>query len=397
VPDTLIIAGGFRLPNGNAAAVRAIGLARLFQSLGLDVIILGKISPDAPPIDGPTEIKVEGVRCLDIRRPFPRRSFPSYERSAESVMAVVASLEDGRVPAICLYNYPALGGRSVLSRCKVRGLAVILDCTEWYGWEGWNPLRNVLRIASSEFRLRWLTRLAGNVICASSWFRDTLPAENTVLLPFVVDASHVMWRPEPARVATPGGARRFLYVGSPGLGLAKDRLDLAIEGFGELKSLEIDFLFRVAGLTRKDYLSVRPNHAALLTAMGARFQFLGRVSHAEALAELRAADYSLFFRKPGRVANTGFPTKYAEAASLGIPVITNPTSDLSNYLRDGVNGFMAEGISPVAIAKTLSRAAGQDDRALLAMKRRCASLNPFDIPQRQAAAREFLNKLRGVR
>ena len=38
----------------------------------------------------------------------------------------------------------------------------------------------------------------------------------------------------------------------------------------------------------------------------------------------------------------GFPTKVSESISLGIPVITNNTSDLKKYICNGVNGYMIE-------------------------------------------------------
>ena len=38
----------------------------------------------------------------------------------------------------------------------------------------------------------------------------------------------------------------------------------------------------------------------------------------------------------------GFPTKFSESISCGVPVITTKTSDLCNYLQEGINGFWLE-------------------------------------------------------
>ena len=38
----------------------------------------------------------------------------------------------------------------------------------------------------------------------------------------------------------------------------------------------------------------------------------------------------------------GFPTKFSESISCGVPVITTQTSDLSDYLQDGITGFWLE-------------------------------------------------------
>ncbi|MDP3402047.1 MAG: glycosyltransferase, partial [Brevundimonas sp.] len=366
-------------------------------SIGMNVIIMGKITPEVPPIQGPTEMEVEGIRCVDIRRPFPGRDYARYDLSGESVMALIDSLPAGSVRAVSAYNHAGQATWSILRGCKARGIPAILDCTEWYGWEGKKILRNIQRMAWTEFRLRVLTRKAGNVIAASRWFSDTLPGLNRVLLPFVIDASAPKWKPEPPRLALPDGRRRFLYSGSPGLGMIKDRLPVAIEGLGALEAEGVPFEFRIAGMTRDQYLADRPDDTALVTRLGDSLKFLGRIPHADSLLELRATDYALFFRRDDRVANTGFATKYVEAASLGIPVVTNPTSDIDRYLTDGHNGFLAPDLSTSAIADVLRRAATLGDADLLAMKSVCAASNPFDIPPWQAPARAFLDALRPVR
>ncbi len=397
MPDTLILVGGYGLPDRTASATRALGLARLFRSIGMQVIIMGKITPETPSPEGPTEVTIDGFRCVDIRRPFPGRDYARYDLSGETVMALVDSLPEGSVRAVSAYNHAGQATWDILRGLKTRGIPGILDCTEWYGWEGPRILRNIQRMAWTEFRLRVLTRKAGNVIAASRWFADTLPGLNRVLLPFVIDASDPKWMPEAPKLAHPGGRRRFLYSGNPGMGMFKDRLPIAMEGFGNLLSDGVAFEFRIAGMTRDQYLAACPDHGGLVARLGDQVRFLGRIPHADSLAELRAADYALFFRRNDRVANTGFATKYVEAASLGIPVVTNPTSDIDRYLTDGRNGFLAPDLTPAAISGVLRRAATQGDADLLAMKAACAATNPFDIPQWQDAARVFLDELRPVR
>lgn len=391
---TLLLVGGYGLPDRTASATRAIGLAKLFRSLGLQVIVLGKIGVDFPPPDRSSEMVVEGIRCLDIRRPFPNRDYRSYERSADAVCAVIDSLPKGEVVAVSAYNFPALGAWAIIRRCKARQVPVILDCTEWYGWEGRRIARNLLRLAGTEFRLRVLTRLAGNVICASRWFARTVTGQNQVLLPFVVDGADPKWTAADPALARPDGVRRFVYSGSPGVGMIKDRLPVAIEGFSALHDRGVAFEFIIAGMTRDQYLALRPGHAEALARLGDAVQFLGRISHERSLAIVRGADFSLFFRHLNRMTQTGFATKYVEAAALGVPVISNATSDIPVYLHDGENGFLAPGLSGQAITATLGRAARLSDDALLTMKRTCAGQNPFDIPCWQNAAADFLARLR---
>lgn len=397
MPDTVILVGGYGLPDLTASATRAIGLAKLFHSIGLQVIVLGKITPEVPPLEGPTEIEVEGIRCVDVRRPFPGRNYARYDLSSETITSVVNSVGSQRVKAVILYNYPAIAALRVLMDIRRHRVPVVVEMADFYGWEGRRVLRNLYRIFESIIKKDVVCRLADNAIGVSEWSLARIPARNKAKITWVVDAKAAKWTPALPRTALSNGRRRFLYAGSPGLGMVKDRLPVALDGFGALHTAGIPFEFRIAGMTRDQYLAERPDDAGLVARLGDSLQFLGRIPHADSLAELRAADYALFFRRNDRVANTGFATKYVEAASLGIPVVTNPTSDIRLYLRDGYNGFVAPDISSGSIAGVLRRAATLGDAELLAMKSVCAASNPFDIPHWQAPARAFLDALRPVR
>lgn len=397
MPETVILVGGYGLPDLTASATRAVGMARLYRSIGLDPVIMGKITPDEPPSAGPTETVVDGIRCIDVRRPMPGRSFGRYDVSSDTVASVVAAVGARNIRAVILYNYPAIGAFRILQAMKRLKVPVVIEMADFYGWEGPKVLRNLYRLFESVLKKDVICRLADNAIGVSDWSVARLPARNTAKLTWVVDATATKWTPVPPRLARSDGRRRFLYAGSPGLGMVKDRLPVAMEGFHSLAASGVGFEFRVVGITRDQYLADRPDHAPLLDQLGDSLTFLGRIPHAEALGELRSTDYSLFFRRDDRIANTGFPTKYVEAASLGIPVVTNPTSDIALYLIDGQNGFLAPDLSAPAIAETLRRAATLDDAALLAMKAVCAASNPFDMPHWQAPARAFLEHLRPVR
>ena len=48
----------------------------------------------------------------------------------------------------------------------------------------------------------------------------------------------------------------------------------------------------------------------------------------------------VLFREPNRKNTAGFPTKIAESITAGVPVITNPTSDIEKYIQNGKNVFI---------------------------------------------------------
>lgn len=120
-----------------------------------------------------------------------------------------------------------------------------------------------------------------------------------------------------------------------------------------------------------------------------------RLSHEDAVRELTNADFSIFFREPIRVNNAGFPSKYAEAAAAGVPVITNHFSDLPNIVMQGKNGFIAEN-SMESISDTIKVVAGLKRNDVEEMKRYCREHNEmFDYRYDVQEMNEFINTVCG--
>ncbi|MBV7377957.1 glycosyltransferase family 4 protein [Maritimibacter dapengensis] len=394
--DTILLCGGFELDRNGASALRALSIAKLYERIGYRVVVLGKF--DTAPgtrANGGHERLLQGVTCRDIRQPCPGRTPRFYPVSAEAIDDVARTTGTHRVRAIQFYNYPARGLVAGLHLCRRIGAAPILDCTEWPRWEGRRFRRNLYRRAGIETRMRALTRVAGNVICASDWFRGRLPRQHTIRLPFVLDTARPEWMkaPLPTRFDAPA---RFIYSGSPGVGMAKDRLPLIIDALDSLASENLAFQCDILGITRDEYLRDAPQHRRAIERLAGEVRFHGRVSHATSLDMLRRADFSVFFRKPDRVAHTGFATKFVEAHTLGIPVVTNATSDIPRYLTDGKNGFLAPGIAPDQIAGALRDAVTLSPTGRQEMRRVCLAQNAFEMDLWQRDASRFLDGLRGL-
>lgn len=386
VREVVIYAGGFRLPDGAASGQRCLGNARLLRSIGLRPLVLGKL---------PGQVDVHGsaffddIECREIRRP---EGSANYERSATPVLDAIADVGADRVHSVLLYNYPALGLALVMRACRKLDIPVIVECTEWYGWEGQGLLRNLRRILESRWRATRLAKRAGNIVCATNWFAGRHIGSNVLVLPFVM--GHVEGVATAGDLWQTGRGCRFIYSGSPGLGLSKDKLQDAISAFARMQEEGIAFQFMVVGLRRDDYLSAVPEHADRLLALGNAVVFMGRMPHAEAVSLLRGADFSVFFRKRNRTSQVGFPTKYAEATAFGIPVISNRTSDIADYLRDGVNGFLIEDIAQDTIEAVLRRAAAMSPEEIDRMKDAMARDDSFCPNAWRDRLRTFMARVR---
>lgn len=81
-----------------------------------------------------------------------------------------------------------------------------------------------------------------------------------------------------------------------------------------------------------------------------RVIFLGKVSHAELPAILKASD---IFIRPSL--SEGFGNSFVEAMAAKLPVIATPVGGIVDFLRDGETGFVCEPGNPQSIADAVKR------------------------------------------
>jgi glycosyltransferase involved in cell wall biosynthesis len=386
--NVVLYVGGFGLPDWTASAHRCLGNAKLLRSIGYEVVIMGKLSAERTSPGSEPMKWIEGFPCYEIRAPFPDRRFRNYVYSADSVEAVAREIGTERIHSLIAYNYPATALSQLIRLCERYGIRPVVECADWYGWEGKAIISNVQRLIGAFFRSRVLAPRAGNVILVSRYLVKYYEGRNVLVLPFVVDARERKWFEAPSRQQR-AGVRRLVYAGSPGLGLRKDKLNFLIESLANLAQQGFRFHLDVVGISEDQYLDAVPRHRGYLRQLAGSVVFHGRVPHLTAIELQHAADFAVFFRYPDRVANVGFPTKFVEATSCGIPTITNPTSDIADYLVDGINGLLARSHSQDDIERCLRRALEISEPELAAMRSRLRE-NPFHYERWQERARRFM-------
>jgi glycosyltransferase involved in cell wall biosynthesis len=392
VRNVVLYVGGFGLPDRSASALRALGNAAVLRNCGYEVVLAGKF--EAVPDSDLQPLRVHGFACYDIRRPLPGVPLVDYTRSAANIRALAEHLGTDRIAAVMAYNYPGFGLHRLLRVGHRFSLPVINESTEWYGWEGFRPVSNARRILESRWRNSSLVERAGNLVCATHWLVNRHPAVNSMVLPFALDPEWECWQVAPdASWSAHHHATRLVYSGSPGLGMHKDRLPLILAALDQVANSHRPFAFGIVGMTKAQYLQAMPQHSDLLKRHAENIRFLGRLPHEGAVAVLKSADFSVFVRENNRVSDVGFPTKHAEASVCGVPVLTNRTSDIADYLVDGSNGILLPDCSPATIAGGLGRALGmtrdQHDR----MRGTVNSRNPFAVDAWTKQMREFMRKL----
>jgi glycosyltransferase involved in cell wall biosynthesis len=368
--NVIVYIGGFKLPDRNASAIRVMDNAVLLQKLGYKVIVVGKLD------DSQHYTQYDGIECYDILQPSQSKSFKEYTKSIDSIVYIMEKVGLENIYAFIAYNYPAFSLQKLTNFARTQDIIPIADCTEWYGWEGYRIDRNIKRQIDTYYRMYFSAKATGNVICAGSYLQKHFNSQNTVIWPFCVNSEQKRWNIKlESQVNNP---RVLIYSGSPGIGMSKDKIDLIIEALYQLHLKGYDFVYKVLGITKSQYLHHFKSHKNLLNKMNNKVLFKGRVPHSEAIESIKAADFSLFIRPNNRVSNAGFPTKVMEAFSMGIPTITNATSDMVKYVKNNENGLIFDDVTKEEITKKLEFALKMSDDKLLDMKHQCIQNNPFD-------------------
>lgn len=327
IKGTIIYVGGFELPDKNAAAHRVLSNAKAFKKLGYDIVFLDvdKSLNHNMPIKRTKKV-VQNFDCWSISYPNNKKQWIKYLCDIKSVKGIIN--EYNNVKMVICYNYQALALFKLKRYCKKNSIKILADCTEWYSARGKGAVFGIIKGLDSFFRMRIIQKRLDGLIVISRYLENYYKrCKNVICVPPLVDIQEDKWK---KNTKQDNEYLTLVYAGSPSKN--KDRLDVLIESISRIKNKHV--LLNIVGITKEQYLSDYSNRRNILETDNNRIHFLGRLNHLATLQYIKSADFSIFFRDNNRVSRAGFPTKLVESISCGVPVITNITGDIREYLTD---------------------------------------------------------------
>ena len=335
---TIIYAGNFELPDKNAAAHRVTNNGKIFRALGYRVVFLGAVRDEA--FSGVRESSYD-PDVFEEAYPVGTRAWVKHIFDASNIRAVADKC--GNVRLVILYNAPYATVKAVKKSFAGTPVKVAYDCTEWNpSAEGSLPKRLYKKLDEKRVRTR-LARLCGDVIVISKRMERAYAGANLLRLPPLVDVDEAIWRQE--REAH-GGTFEFCFAAGSVAG--KERPDAVVEAF--LGVDDPDARLRVVGITAEEFASAFPTLAERASSDG-RVSFCGLVSHAEAVRIVLSCDCYIFVRDRTTRNDAGFPTKFAEAYTCGVPIVTTDVSDVADYITSPEKGFIVAGTDAASVEK----------------------------------------------
>lgn len=350
--------GGFELPDKNAAAQRVMANAKLLKEMGFDVSFIG-ISKDIT--NAPNE--VNGFMSNPV--PYPT----NIKEWIHQILIFINTKKilDYTPDYVVLYNFPSIASLRILRACHKREIKVFHDLTEWECNNRWKP-SDIIRKLDINLRMHYCIKKMDGVIAISRYLYEYYKKyTNAIMVPPTVDLSNPKFYRDRTLSASEKSLK-LIYAGSVGPAATKDRLDFIIKTVSSLPKVQLD----VVGLTEKQYSSVFGDSISI----GNNIVFHGRVPHTEAVELVCNADFQLLIRENTLKNKAGFPTKFVESFSCCTPVIATVSSNICDYLQEGVNGFIVTKEHPLGeVIKNASKLSVEEK---IQMKEACRNFRGFD-------------------
>ncbi len=337
---TIIYYGGFTLPDKSASANRVVSNGKIFRFLGYDTVFIG-VSGDS----------FEGLRAVDGHENMFEHAHPKSTKQWLKHMLSVAHIEAiaekyGDVCRIILYNVPMftlLKAKKVFSK---RNIEVCYDCTEWTKDTDGSLPKRIFKAFDEILISNFAHKAADGMIAISRMMEKKYKSnKNLLILPPLVDINDEIWHQVPENHE---GIFEFCFAGIPDG--KKESLDKVVEAFCNINKKHTHL--RIIGITEDDFRNIYPD-CFIPKNVRNKITFMGRLSHAETIGYVLGCDCYIFIRRSDKRNNAGFPTKFAEAFTCGVPIITTDVSDVGEYIRKNSRGSLLKDTTTESISEAM--------------------------------------------
>ncbi|SED67692.1 Glycosyltransferase involved in cell wall bisynthesis [Tenacibaculum sp. MAR_2010_89] len=372
---TVIYIGGFEMPDKNAAAQRVVSNGKAIKSLGHEVVFIGlskSIKKDS------TKEKYFNSDVYSKKYPINSLEWFKHFISFKYYIDIIKSYDN--VKAFVCYNLSSISLLRLKRWAKKRDILIIADCTEWYEVaKGESFIKSVIKSFDIFMRMKIIQPKLDSVIAISKYLEEFYIEKGvkTIKIPPLIDSNDEKWKHKLNK--SKDNIIQVVYAGSP-FSLEtkgqKDRLDQIVKLFIEF-SKEISIKLNIIGVDKKTFIDFYKNFNGELKDDS--IVFYGRVSHEEAIEKLKNSDFSIFLRENTLTNKAGFPTKFVEAITSGVPVLTNRSSNLSDFLIEGENGFWLDNTSIITLEDSLRKTLFKDKYEFLQMREKKMNKKLFDF------------------
>lgn len=355
-----------KLPDGDAGSIRYIHLSYLINECGYETILVGF---------GDTPYKqvvhdVHGAYVSLRKRRFNRLGKAIDHLFKEKTLIDYAIKNYSNASHFIIGSAITQGGvKRLKDFSKSSGIKIIYSIMEWYSTNILPTKFSIVAYLGSKRNQLFMKKMKpefGSVISISSHLHNyfTNKGIKSVRIPFVLEANRMI-KPETILHEK----LSFIYAGRPG---NKDNYQMIIKAFSLLEANELNKIeLYLIGISIEDIKKSEIGHLiSKCPQMFNQIHAIKNIEHEEVALYYLKSDFSVLLRPPyERYAKAGFPTKVVESLFLGVPVISNLTSDLHMYLSEGINSLIVCDYSAESMCETIRKALVLSSSEIVDMKR----------------------------
>jgi glycosyltransferase involved in cell wall biosynthesis len=385
-----------QLPEGSPNATRVVALAKLLKLIGFNVIMLGVNEENSEILCG----EYSGIKYELIS--FDEMSLTGIHRRKRIAALKKKTTQwlDERIGNGCVKYIVYSGVGEILDAflqiSKKFSIPLIYNHVEWYTLPIFgNSPRALIKWLFYQIKFHFEYPRVDNIIAISSMLEAFSSNKqcNTIRIPTIVDTSEY-------HIQKIGIQNKKLILAYAGKISNKDSMINVIKGIALLSQKDQSRIeFRIYGANQEELFSRGELTKKEKALFGQQIFCMGFIPYAMVKDEIMKADFTILLRRQWRNANAGFPTKVGESMASGVPVIANITSDLNQYLRDGIEGLVCESDSPEDCASTLQKALSltSNTKRKMRIAARKRAEQSFEYSMYTVEMQDFLNRARPVR
>ncbi len=332
--------GHYQLPDKDALSHRVMANCVALRDAGYKVVIIGycKDKNTSKNIFD-THFTYEGFDCYHVPYPISNADWVRDMVTYKAVTKLMSSyFKDGVYAFIACSSVGVSNYLGFISFCKKNEIFTVSDTEDWFDVFSGNKLRKIYKKYDEKITVEYIKPKIKNVITISKFLYNYYVNKgcNCLIVPALTYVEDSRFKKLPERKND--GILRYVYSGTPGYKGAKDRIDWCVKAFAQNAP---DYArFDIFGISLEDFCEQFPEFKE--AAFDEKIKFHGFCDNKVCLDAIAKSDYSVFARVINQATTAGFPSKFSECLAMGVPTVTTPTSDLKDYIENGVNGFISD-------------------------------------------------------
>lgn len=371
-----------------ASTGRFINIANIYKKLGYDVVIATYASEKSHYYcEEKNGFKIHYLVNKKLSK------IDNFLKSGKYFAEELEQVEDfSRFVSIVYYGTTLKFSKPLKILASKYNLTVISIVNEW----GSLKLKTLVSYIMQKMGIHFVTKNYDGVIGISSFMKKHFDKHKTkcITVPSIFNLEEM---PKPMTMDTDGDNIVISYAGTIVNG--KDSMAVVLEALSELDPEDMNRItINLYGSSKDQVMaSLGEKSKPIMDRISNQIVFKGHFKREALQDELRESTFSILVRPNKSYANAGFPTKFAESLALGVPMISNNTSDISKYLKTDFNGILLKDDSLLVVKEGLKRTLSYNKEQLNEMRRHAyedASVS-FNEDTYKELLNQFMNDILG--